>query len=309
MGMRHLETKLDLHAFSFVAHDESLSEEKWIDVVGKASGAHVHKVRVNSDNLREDFDSLVDSQDEPFGSTSIYAQYCVFREAQRNGIKVMLDGQGADEILGGYCSYMAARLASLARQNHWQQATEFLLNCSRLPNNNRVSLIMRAADYLFPPFASKSLRWAVGKGFAPSWVNKAWFCSHGVEPKSFNHSHTTDVLRESLWKDLTKTSLPALLRYEDRNSMAFSIESRVPFLTPELVNFVLSLPEEYLIHRDGTSKAVFRAAMQGIVPDCILNRTDKIGFQTPEHRWLGCLAPWVQSVLNREASDRIPALN
>ncbi len=309
MGMRHLETKLDLHAFSYVAHDESLSEEKWIDVVGKASGAHVHKVRVNSDNLREDFDSLVDSQDEPFGSTSIYAQYCVFREAQRNGIKVMLDGQGADEILGGYRSYMAARLASLVRQNHWQQATEFLLSCSRLPNNNKFSLIMRAADYLFPPFASKPLRRAVGKDVAPTWVNKAWFCSHGVEPKSFNHSHTTDILRESLWKDLTKTSLPALLRYEDRNSMAFSIESRVPFLTPDLVNFVLSLPEEYLIHSDGTAKAVFRAAMRGIVPDCILNRRDKIGFQTPEHRWLTCLASWVQNVLNGTPSDRIPALN
>jgi asparagine synthase (glutamine-hydrolysing) len=103
--------------------------------------------------------------------------------------------------------------------------------------------------------------------------------------------------------------LPALLRYEDRNSMAFSIESRVPFLTPELVNFVLSLPEEYLIHSDGTSKAIFRAAMQGIVPDCILSRRDKIGFQTPEHRWLSCLASWVQSVLNGTASDRIPALN
>ena len=91
--------------------------------------------------------------------------------------------------------------------------------------------------------------------------------------------------------------------------MTFSIESRVLFLTPELVNFVLSLPERYLIHSDGTSKGIFRAAMQGIVPNCILNRRDKIGFQTPENRWLGCLASWVQNVLNGTASDRIPALN
>jgi asparagine synthase (glutamine-hydrolysing) len=309
MGMCHVQTKLDLHAFSYIADDESLNEEKWIDVVGKASGAHVHKVRPKPDNLLDDLDSLIYFQDEPFGSTSIYAQYCVFREAQRNGIKVMLDGQGADEMLGGYRFYLAARLASLVRQNHWQQAMQFLLSCSRLPNNSKLSLIMRAADYLLPPFASEPLRRAVGKEIAPAWMNKAWFCSHGVEPKSFNHSSTTDILRESLWKDLTKTSLPALLRYEDRNSMAFSIESRVPFLTPELVNFVLSLPEEYLIQSDGTSKAIFRAAMQGIVPDCILKRKDKIGFQTPEYSWLSCLASWVQNVLNKTASDRIPALN
>ena len=80
--------------------------------------------------------------------------------------------------------------------------------------------------------------------------------------------------------------LLSLLRYEDRNSMAYSVESRVPFLTSDFAELLLSLPEEYLIGPDGTSKRVFREAMRGIVPDAILERRDKIGFATPEHAWL-----------------------
>jgi asparagine synthase (glutamine-hydrolysing) len=91
--------------------------------------------------------------------------------------------------------------------------------------------------------------------------------------------------------------------------MAFSIESRVPFLTPELASFCFSLPDEYLIARDGTSKAVFRRAMRGIVPDAILDRRDKIGFATPERRWLLEMRPWVESILFGGRAASIPALN
>jgi asparagine synthase (glutamine-hydrolysing) len=102
--------------------------------------------------------------------------------------------------------------------------------------------------------------------------------------------------------------LPPLLRYADRNSMRHSVESRVPFLTSELAEFVLSLPDEHLIGRDGTTKSVFRAAMRGIVPDPILDRRDKIGFETPEQRWLATLRPWVGDVLAGATAEAIPAL-
>jgi asparagine synthase (glutamine-hydrolysing) len=104
-------------------------------------------------------------------------------------------------------------------------------------------------------------------------------------------------------------SLPMLLRYEDRNSMAFSIESRTPFLTPALVNFVFALPEEYIIAADGTSKSVFRRAMRGLVPDAVLDRRDKIGFATPEACWLPALCPWVDKVLQSEVAHALPALH
>jgi asparagine synthase (glutamine-hydrolysing) len=108
---------------------------------------------------------------------------------------------------------------------------------------------------------------------------------------------------------MTDTSLPHLLRYEDRNSMAFSVESRVPFVTPQLANFALSLPEEYLVDSNGTSKAVFRKAMHGIVPDEILDRKDKIGFATPEREWMRGLDAWIQETLTSDAAATMPFLD
>jgi asparagine synthase (glutamine-hydrolysing) len=101
-------------------------------------------------------------------------------------------------------------------------------------------------------------------------------------------------------------NLPTLLRYEDRNSMHFSVESRVPFLTPELCDFFLALPEEFAISDDGTSKSVLRAAMRGIVPDAILDRRDKVGFSTPEWEWLNAIRPWAERILKSDAARAIP---
>src|SRR5262249_27442278 len=121
-------------------------------------------------------------------------------------------------------------------------------------------------------------------------------------------SETEDVLRETLCRTLMHNTLPGLLRYEDRNSMAFSIESRVPFLTSDLVQFLLSLPEEFIIGEDGTSKAVFREAMRGLVPDQILARRDKVGFATPEGDWLRMLHHWVSEVFESDVASALPWL-
>ena len=128
-------------------------------------------------------------------------------------------------------------------------------------------------------------------------------------PKSLGYKGGQDVLKECLYDTLVETSLPHLLRYEDRNSMAYSIESRVPFLTPELFNFMFSLPEEYSVSQDGTTKALFRKAMRGLVPNAILDRKDKIGFATPENDWLLERHNWVSGVLTSETANQILAFN
>jgi asparagine synthase (glutamine-hydrolysing) len=143
----------------------------------------------------------------------------------------------------------------------------------------------------------------------PRWLNAEWFRERGVRPRPGEPLGGADVLRRQLHRTLVETSLPMLLRYEDRNSMAHSIESRVPFLTPGLVNFVLQLPEEYLIAPDGTSKSIFRRAMRGIVPDAVLDRKDKVGFETPEKAWLSAMGGWADRVLASDAAREVPALN
>jgi asparagine synthase (glutamine-hydrolysing) len=153
------------------------------------------------------------------------------------------------------------------------------------------------------------VRLLFGKQAMPRWLNQGWFEDKGVARGTCNPKGNRRVLREQLRQALVETSVPALLRYEDRNSMAFSIESRVPFLTADLVQFVFSLPESYLISLQGVTKAVFRESMRGIVPDRVLDRRDKIGFATPEVTWLTALRPWVEETLNSSVMSEIPAVN
>lgn len=114
-------------------------------------------------------------------------------------------------------------------------------------------------------------------------------------------------LVEKLRASLCGQGLAALLSHGDRNSMFWAIESRVPFLTTDIAEFILSLPENCLLSNKGETKHVFRAAMRGIVPDMILDRKDKVGFQTPEQQWLKILKPQVEHWL--EQIDRVPFLN
>jgi asparagine synthase (glutamine-hydrolysing) len=137
---------------------------------------------------------------------------------------------------------------------------------------------------------------------SPSWVRAEHFVYFESPVQSINLDNTKSnrYLADTLRYELTTTRIRRLLRYEDRNSMAFSVESRVPFLTIELVEFLLSLPSRYLVSSTAETKSVFRAAMRGIVPDEILDRRDKVGFDTPQHAWLkaqwGSIEPTLRDV-------------
>jgi asparagine synthase (glutamine-hydrolysing) len=316
MAMRHLEPTLNIHVFSYVADDLTLSEERWVDIIGQSANATVHKVRPDVNELVSDLDDLVELQEEAFASTSIYAQKRIFQQARKAGIKVMLDGQGADEMLGGYHYFVAARLGSLLRAGRWSDASQLLLKASGTPGLSIAWLGLRTADVLMPSCLQAFLRALVKREFNPRWMNMRWFDQHDVKqgiPSLTNGNAAAgdpkDLLTLSLYDSLMHSSLPHLLRYEDRNSMSFSIESRVPFLTPTLVQFLLALPEEYIVASDGTTKAVFRKAMRGIVPDAILDRRDKIGFETPEKQWLFGERAWVEGVLTSEAAMQVQALD
>lgn len=308
-GMRAVHPKADLHAFSYIADDPAVSEEKWVDLAAGHTRAAVHKIRATPEELAADLDDLIRTQDEPFGSTSIYAQYRVFKLARETGITVMLDGQGADELLAGYRPYLAARLGSLLRQGHWLQAVKFAKRAAKLPGSRGLfRLLLQAGSVLCPARCKAIAHSLLGESLMPAWLNGAWFHTRGVTAPSAYRRARRDVLREQLRETVVSTSLPMLLRFEDRNSMASSIESRVPFLTPALAEFVWRLPEEYILGADGTSKNVFRKAMRGLVPDAILDRRDKIGFATPEKRWLTALRPWVEATLSSARAHAIPAL-
>jgi len=310
MAMRRVQgSALSLHTFSYIAEEARMSEEAWVDLVGSRAGACVYKVRPTPRELMRDLDQLISVQDEPFGSTSIYAQYRVMRLTKEKGIKVMLDGQGSDELLGGYRPYFAARLASLIKCLRWGRALRFFLNLFRFKDYPMKTILMQTGGYFISGPLKIYAHRLSGMDLLPGWLEKDWFRERGLKiarPDKGKQKHT---LRRELYRSLMEELLIGLLRYEDRNSMAFSIESRVPFLTPAFATFIFSLPEEQIIDMEGTTKWVFREAMRGIVPDGILDRKDKIGFATPEKQWLLHLRPWVEETLDGEVARRMPLFN
>lgn len=293
-AMRHVEPQMEINTFSFIASDPRVSEETWVDQINSHVGAHAHKVRVSPYDLIRDLDDLIATQGEPFGSTSIYAQYRVFKAACQAGVVVTLDGQGADEVLAGYNGYAGQRLRSLIETGRFGDALEFLNAWSDWPGRSKITGIKATAAQILPNALYGPMRWMNGDKAHPRWLNAEWLYNRGVVPGFPDMTpkrslYGRRVVAELAWS-LQERGLNSLLRHGDRNSMRFSVESRVPFLTTDFANLLLSMPEEYLISQGGETKHVLRAAMRGIVPDTVLDRRDKVGFVTPELDWLRSVA-------------------
>jgi asparagine synthase (glutamine-hydrolysing) len=167
---------------------------------------------------------------------------------------------------------------------------------------------MQAGRCFLPQGTHHRLKEVLHIDLVSRWLKKGWFRERGVWSGASGTVQGQGFMKQALHQSLTQGGLNSLLRYEDRNSMAFSIESRVPFLTPDFAAFAWSLPEEYLIDQNGRSKSVFRSAMEGTVPETILKRKDKIGFATPERRWLSVLKTWVQAVLESDVAKSLPMI-
>lgn len=310
-AVRSIEPELPIHTFSFVAEDPRISEEKWVDIVNSEVGAIPHKTYVVGGDWVRDMGDMILAQGEPFGSTSIYAQYRVFRLARECGITVTLDGQGADELFAGYFGYAGYRVMSLWSSGQPLRAWRFLKRWREWPGRSYSRVAMDVARLNTSDRVYKVLRTILGRSYTPPWLNMNLLVSAGValhkQRLPLDKRYRRRRVVERLAASLETCNLPALLRHGDRNSMRFSIESRVPFLTKALCELAYSLPEEYLISDAGETKSVFRSAMRGIVPDAILDRRDKVGFESPQHRWLvesaDTIRPWLR------AADQVPYLN
>ena len=267
-AMRYLEPNLPIHTFSFISEDKNFSEEPWVDRVNKHVDAISHKVKITPQDLVSDLDDLIKAQGEPFGSSSIYAQYRVFQLAKERGVSVILEGQGADEMLAGYIGYPGHRLRSLIETRNFRDAWHFYRNWSKWPGRNYYDALQYTLSEFTQGKIHSFLRNISGRPSEPSWISPDVLKAHGVKllkprTRSNNNMVGRRVIDE-LALSLSSRGLCQLLRHGDRSSMRFSIENRVPFLTLDMVNLLLSMPEEYLISSQGETKHVFRAAMSGI---------------------------------------------
>ncbi len=294
--------------FSSRYHDTRHDEGRYIETVVKATTAEAHAVFPTPERLERDLHRLIERQGEPFASTSIFAQWCVFGLARQEGVKVTLDGQGADEILAGYLPYFSAywaglllsfRFMSLAREllaYRRRRHPMFWYNLTQMFNHLTYALPFRLIlDPLRTYLQKRSLE-KRPHGMPSDFVRRM------ASSCLFERYPTGQInLDALLYQTLFYSSLPSYLRYSDRNSMTYAIESRVPFLDYRLVEFIFSLPEKFKI-RGGTTKWVLREAMKGVLPELVQNRQDKVGFSTPEDAWFrGPLRGLVEKVISSES--------
>ena len=310
-GIRHLEPDLPLNTFSYIAKGSSLSEERYVDMVNGHVGAHAHHVFFCEKNFLNDLENIIQVQDEPFGSTSIYAQYLVFQKAKEQNITVTLDGQGADELLAGYNGYPSSRIKSLIENRQYLESLAFCYHWGKNgANRNLLKSSMYYLNALLPAHVVKPFLYQFSKG-PLDWLNQDYLNAFNVRrfplDSTFLSQYKGYRLIERLEHALQTDGLPSLLRHGDRNSMRFSIESRVPFLTTPMAELLLSMPESYLISPKGQTKYLLRESLRGIVPQAILDRKDKIGFETPEKNILLNLSKEILELLN--AGYDIPIFN
>jgi len=232
--------------------------------------------------LYNDLEKLFYYQEEPFSSGSIYAQYKVYELAKQKGIKVLLDGQGADETLAGYHKYYKWYWQELFRKRKLLSSRE--LNAAKeLGITERFGWRNRVAA-LFPEFATlflerhyllNALRQEdLTKDFTQLQSKEAYY----ITPEIFS-------LNGVLYFNTCMHGLEELLRYADRNSMAHGREVRLPFLGHELVEFIFSLPANFKI-RSGWTKWLLRETMKEKLPNEIVWRKDKTGFEPPQEQWI-----------------------
>lgn len=264
------------HAFTATFPGFERDEWRYAEAVAVAAGVdHHHAVRPQVEELLDDLPALVADQEEPFGSTSIYAQWRVMRAAREAGVVVLLDGQGADELLGGYPGIEGLALRSQGPGTAVAAA---------LRDGRRAQQVGRAYVYGRTPRAVVRL---LSLRQASPYVNReAAESAVDVVDAPVDWTSEGSPLRRELLRQTFRTDLPQLCRYADRDSMAFGVEVRLPFLDPRVAEFALSLPAGF-VWRDGVSKRVVRDSVRGLVPDVVLNRTDKIAYETPQDLWFG----------------------
>lgn len=304
-AVRHLHPDAPIKVFSYVAEGQA-SEEHWIDIVGREKRLDVVKIHVDESRVLHELPALIRSQEQPFGSGSIYAQYKIFEAIAGHGYRVMLDGQGADECLAGYKSLLPNRLHDLILGGRLQAAAKLYFTHARRDPGSRMMIAKRTARLFLPGAIMPLARRAAGRDLALPFTRIDWFTDRALdaardEARQFSDAHTLDA---ALLNALGRDVLPALLRYSDRNAMAFSVENRVPYLSTPLVEAAFALPADLLISPDGRTKAALRDGLGDLLPEAIRSRHDKVGFRATEEQWMRSDPSWTREAL--AAAEALP---
>ncbi|MGD0874546.1 MAG: asparagine synthase (glutamine-hydrolyzing) [Acidimicrobiales bacterium] len=274
-------TEGSLHTFSALYPGQSIDESQYVHSVERYVKSVPHYAYPTVDAFWDEITEWVWYQEEPTISSAPYAYYSVYRIA-KGEVKVILSGNGGDELLAGYVPYFRTYLSSAMDQHHFLAAVREVVLGRDLYSKFARELLQRRRPGRSRQFSMPDLLTA-----EPS------------ELAAFDYRPSRN-LNVRLADDVLRYSTPNLLRYEDKNSMAFSIESRVPFLDHELVEFIFQLPIDQKI-KMGWNRYVYRQAMKAKMPELNRTRRSKIGFTNPETAWTRERAPQIKEIFSSSA--------
>jgi asparagine synthase (glutamine-hydrolysing) len=282
-------TKQPLYCFTSIFKNQSINEEHFADSVANKIKAKHFKVEPTLEGFLEEIDSLIYSQDVPIWDTSTYAQYKVMELAKKNNIKVVLDGQGADELFGGYHHHFLAKWNNLFSQGHFMSGLNEI-SASKKTISNPLQFFIKEKIKQKKYFNKKHF----DQFFKPEFLNSSVIKNPSVYFNSVN---------EQLVEDIYQTRLKSFLKCEDRCGMWHSVESRTPFADDiELINLLFSFNGNKKI-KNGVSKYLLREAVKNKLPEEIYKRYDKKGFETPMQQWMQKLRPQLLSEIKAANFD------
>ncbi len=296
-SIRREETQDPLHTFTSVYDDRGYSEKEYSDLVNSHVGARAHDIRPESDHLREDWGRFIRTMEEPFSSLSFYSNWKVYQQIRRHDITVILSGQGGDELLLGYDRYRIAYMKILLRKGRLGSILREM-RLMRTNANLSLSTQIQYLAYFLSPRMRVWRRERVTRGVLREDFRRAFLGQDEHILREYGY-RTRRELQES---EYYHYQLPHLLRHEDRVSMSHSIETRLPFLDYRLFEFLLSQDDSATIG-GGWSKRILRQSMRQDVPTRILDRTDKMGFETPTGRLLRENRDFFADLMRRHADD------
>ncbi len=279
------DNSLPHHTFSALFPGFEKNEAEHIATVSRSLGFENHAVEPTAAAMERLLDKLCYFQEEPFPSSSIFAQYTVFEAARNKGVTVLLDGQGADESLAGYHKYIHWHLQQLVDRSSFAKAHAE----KEAFRNHGIPVNWSPGNYLaiyLPAHTAIHLEWKeyrrlfrhpdLHPEFLRSLRGREW---EGVQKPIITK------LNDILYFNTMMLGLEELLRFADRNSMAHGLEVRLPFLSHELMEFVFSLPASFKM-REGWTKWIMRKAFEKRLPDSIIWRSGKVGYEPPQKKWM-----------------------
>ncbi|MCO6040542.1 asparagine synthase (glutamine-hydrolyzing) [Thermococcus alcaliphilus] len=292
--MRAVNPRAEIRTFSLIFPGKDIDESEYQKAVVEKCKVEWNTTTFSSEDVIRDIEDLINTQEEPFSTLSIYGQYMVMKLARERGMKVLLDGQGSDEILAGYHYFFGYYFAELFRRMKWIRLIKEILAYKRL--HGSIAPVKNMILYLLPTWITKKMWRKKYSHLNPEFIDR--FKDRTTKEATWK----IRSLNEALLLAETYYSLLHLLRFEDKNSMRWSIESRVPFCDHELVEYTLSLPPEAKLSM-GITKRILREALEDVLPDKIRNRLSKIGFATPDTDLLRTESgrKFVEGIINSES--------